>query len=504
MPAELNFAITVRHGIPEIDPEPKNEIVHKDLPAGGRPMLIAVTTRRLKCDNAACRRRTFTEPIDPPAGRHARTTAPLRRMLELLSLAVAGRAASRLAGMLGIPVCRDTLIRLIRALPDPVTEPVTVLGIDEWAKRKGHSHATLLVDMATRRPIDVLDGCGTATVTAWLRRHPGIEVICRDRAGAFAEAAGAGAPQATQVADRWHLWNNLCRAVEKVVRAHRADLREPLNPGEVVRPLPTGAPPAAAPSGEPGPITAARTRERHAAVHEPTRRGMTVAAIAQRLGLDRKTIRKYRDAATAEELVNGRRSRSRAFEHYVSYLHRRVVHDGEANAARLFAELQAHGFGGSRRTVRRYLEPLRAGLAARVPPPPPPPTVREVSTWITGHPERLAEEIKVTLKAILSRSARLARLSGHVTGFARMLTERTGAAGLKPWLAAVLADDIPQLHSFARGVERDRDAVLNGLTLPHSSGAVEGNVTRIKALKRARYGRAGFDLQRKVILCSPF
>ncbi|MFI7148437.1 ISL3 family transposase [Nonomuraea sp. NPDC050022] len=474
----------------------------QDLPVGGRQVLIDLTVRRLKCRNVACRIRTFAEPINGLAGRHARNTRLLRRMLERLALALAGRAASRLLNMLGVMVSRDTLIRLIRALPDPEFAQVTVLGVDDWAKRRGHSYATILIDMETGRAIDVLDDRQADTLATWLREHPGVHIICRDRAGAYAEGARTGAPEATQIADRWHLWNNLCQAVEITVRTNRADLRK-----SAPEPQPEPGPMSTAPTGQeptslPEPRTAVRTRERHAAVHELVEQGWTIAAISQHLGLNRTTVRKFRNATTAEELINGpRSSRPRSFEEFIPYLRQRVADDQVVNAAQLYAELRALGYRGSRRTVRRYVEPLRAGHTV-LPLPPPAPTVREVTRWITSHPDHLTADDKTKLDQILERSPRLAALSGHVTAFAQMMTDRTGNNDLKSWLAAVEADDIPQLHSFAKGIDRDLDAVINGLTLPHSSGAVEGNVTRVKAIKRSRYGRANFDLLRKIILCS--
>lgn len=184
------------------------------------------------------------------------------------------------------------------------------------------------------------------------------------------------------------------------------------------------------------------------------------------------------------------------------YLQQRIRQDGITNAAQLFTELRRQGYRGSRRTVRRYLEPLRA---ATVTPalPPAPLTVGQVTRWITSHPDHLTDEDKTTLNALLQRRPGLTALSEHVTAFAEMMTSRTGTSELKPWLAAVHADAIPALKSFARGIERDLDAVTNGLSLPYSSGPVEGNVTRVKALKRSHYGRAGLDLLRKIILCSP-
>lgn len=472
----------------------------QDLPAGGRQVLINLSVRRLRCRHRMCEVRTFAEPIAGLAGRHARNTAPLRRMLERLALALAARAGSRLLAVLGVTVSRDTLIRLVRALPDPQVGPVTVLGVDDWAKRRGHSYATILVDMRTHRPIDVLDDRQAVTFATWLREHPGAQVICRDRAGNYAEGARVGAPEATQVADRWHIWANLCKAVEATVRAHRADLKEPRaaipEPEAVVKTAPLQAEP------RPQARTAIRTRERHAAVHELIGQGWTINAISQHLNLDRKTVRKFRDAATAEQLIHGVRSgRSRSFGQFVPYLRRRVTEDKVLNAARLYAELRALGYRGSLRTVRRYVEPLRAALTTPQLPPPPP-TVREVTRWITSHPDHLTDDEKDHLATILDRSPGLATLDQHITTFAQMMTQRTGTRDLKSWLTSLEADELPHLRSFANGIERDLDAVTNGLSMPYSSGAVEGTVTKIKALKRSRYGRANLDLLRKITLCS--
>jgi transposase len=470
----------------------------QDLPAGGRQVLIALSVRRLVCGNPACKVRTFAESVSSLARRYARNTSPLRRLLELLALALAGRAGSRLADMLGVTVSRDTLIRLVRALPDPEIGQVTVLGVDDFSKRRGHSYATLLINMDTHQPIDVLEDRQADTFAAWLRDHPGVQIICRDRAGAYAEGVRDGAPEATEVADRWHLWKNLCDAAETTVRAYRADLREPEPEPERLSDIePTAMPEPPEPESR----LAARTRERHAAVHALLAEGKNHTQICKILGLTDKTVRKFRYAATAEQLINGPRGRTRSFEDFIPHLHQRAIDDGITNAAQLYAELRALGYRGSRRTVRRYIEPLRAALPTPQLPTPPL-TVREATRWITSHPEHLTPDEWDKLRQLKTRSSHLTALAGHVASFAQMMTERTGRANLKAWLAAVEADDLPHLHSFARGIRRDLDAVTNGLSLPYSSGAVEGNVCRVKAIKRSRYGRANLDLLRKIVLCS--
>ena len=364
-------------------------------------------------------------------------------------------------------------------------------------------YGTVLVDIATGDVVDLLPDREAATVQAWLTAHPGATVICRDRAGAYAEGSRAGAPEATQVADRWHLWHNLAGHAGKTVARHHACLRQPA-PGDAVPPgtaeqeaadheqEPAGpavpGEPADGPAGE-GRL-AARTRERHAAVHELLQAGESLHAISRVLSLSRPTVRRFARAATAGELLDGAGKDSK-LDPFKPYLHQRW-NEGLTDAAALHAELRERGFTGSVRTVRRYVAPFRQAATAPDPAPAVPKT-RQITSWLLTRPDHLQPEEQAQLNAIRASCPHTGTLARHVASFAEMMTGRTGDRDLEAWLTAVEADDgQPDLRSFAAGIRNDQQAVTSGLTLPCSSGKVEGTVN--KMLKRQMYGRAGFGL----------
>jgi transposase len=342
-----------------------------DEPIGGRRVIIYFCARRFRCVNRACLRQTFVEQAPRLAARYARRSVALRVALQQIALALGGRAGARLSQRLIKPASRMTLLRLVRALPEPSLATPRVLGVDEFAKRRGRTYATLLVDMEARRPIDVLEERSAETFAAWLVAHPRVEIICRDRAGAYADGATRGAPEATQVADRWHLLRNLGDAVERVLVRHRADLQD-TSAGEAVSgPATIPSTPSAAPIAS---RLVVRVHERHARVHDLLARGATITTIARSLHLDRKTVRRYARASTAAALVGARRGRPRGLlAPHTAYLDRRWS-DGCTDGARLYQELRDLGYRGSARTVRRYLTARRAGAPAYLGPAPVSPT----------------------------------------------------------------------------------------------------------------------------------
>lgn len=474
----------------------------QDVPAGGRQVLIALTVRRLVCRNPSCAVRTFAEPVEPLTHRFARRTAMLRQFLERTAPALAGRAASRLLQLAGVRVGRDTLIQMVRDLPDPEVGRVAVLGVDDFAKRRGQSYATVLVDMNTHRPIDVLDDREAATFADWPREHPGATVICRDRAGAYSNGAREGAPDAIQVADRYHLWANLGEYVERTVKAHHRCIQDHYAAlkQDALAALPDPqqlAEQTTADRAEARPRVV-RTRRLYEQVQQLKAKGLHVAAITRELRIAPATAGRYFHAQSSDELVAAMLAGwPSSLDPFKPHPHSRW-NTGCTNIKQLHREIAAQGFRGSYWTVYSYLKRFKGQAAP--PATAPPPKVRHVTSWIRRNPDNLTTGEQLQLKEIRAACPHLDILHGHVEEFAKILTRRQGEH-LDAWIATVRADDLPHLHTFATGLERDWDAVVNGLTLPYSSGAVEGAVTRIKAIKRSRYGRAKLDLLRKIIIC---
>jgi transposase len=480
-----------------------------DAAVGGASVVIELVVRRFKCPNPACRAVTFAEQIAGLTSPYARYTPLVREQLTSIALALAGRAGARLAGVLGLRVAKDTLLRLVRAAPEEPAGEIRVLGVDDFALRKGDSYATILVDLERRRPVDVLPGRDAEPLAAWLKDHPEVEIICRDRAGAYAEGARSGAPQAQQVADAWHLWHNLGEAVEKTVSAHHACVRTAFE----------NTVPAAPPTSDdiwqtPPPASAAgmldvcgrerrlvtRTRERYTAVQQLLDSGSTLEDICRTLQLDRSTVRRFARAGSIDELLVKATNRSTILDEYTPYLHQRW-NEGCHNSAQLHQEIAALGFAGSIQTVQRYLRPFKAATAApparRLAPRP-----RRIVRWIMTDPRNLTADDAADLKEIRASCPELDAATHHVRDFATMMRELQGDQ-LPAWMERVLADDLPALHSLINGLSRDIDAVTAGLSTPWSSGQVEGQVTRAKLLKRQGFGRANLDFLRKRVLLTP-
>jgi len=389
-----------------------------------------------------CPRITFAEQIDGLTTPHACYSPPLRTALIAVAVALAGRPGARLTATLGMQAGRDTLLALLRRLPEPDIGEISVIGVDDFAIRRGSSYGTIIVDMATGKAIDVLQGRTAEPFTAWLIDHPGAQVICRDRAGTYAAAARAAAPDAIQCADRWHLWKNLAEHVERVVARHRTCLTPAGIPACAAPVAACASTPTAPPPSQPNPpagpaqhaqdaedaagaaqsALAARIRQRYAAIQALQADGHGLRHIARELHLDRKTVRRFTQASNVDDILAKTLDRTSLLDAHLPYLTQRW-HQGSRDVTVLHTELRQRGYRGSIRTLYRHLQPLRtlqqpdpAHAAALAPAPP---KIRNVTNWLLRRPEDLDHHEQTTLAAIQTACPHLDRLAGHITAFAK-------------------------------------------------------------------------------------
>ena len=489
-----------------------------DLPWQGVPVVVRLVVRRFWCDNPACSRVIFAERIPALAAPYARKTRRLLIVLTQLGFALGGEGGRRLLDVLGMAASGDTLLRLVRrATVTPGSTP-SAIGIDDFALRRGQRYGTIIIDLATHRPVDVLPERSAEAVAAWLRAHPGVVTVARDRSGVYADGIRQGAPAATQVADRWHLLKNIGDHLERVVARHGAALRtaaQPVPAGESGAAEPTGDGVASGSGAAPEPqrppqhsLGEERRQARFDAIRELRQAGHSVSAIARQLGLTRITVRKYLRAEACPVRVRHSRLLGPASPH-VAYLRERWA-AGCDNAALLWQELRARGFTGSAGAVRRFLgawrtipghrgrHPRMAG--GRVPTPPrTPPSPRQVRWWLLQEPDRRSPDQQAYLARLLQDCPTLHAASALAREFGRLIRQRDAAA-LDPWLAQAERGGIAEFRSCAQRLRQDYAAVAAALREPESNGPTEGNVTRLKLLKRQMYGRAKPDLLRQRVL----
>jgi transposase len=473
-----------------------------DLPCAGHRVQLLLHVRKFRCDTASCPRKVFAERLGPFIEAWARKTTRFRKAIEAIGLATCGEGGARLAERLGMSTAPTTMLRCVMALPLPPVEPVSHLGIDDFALRRGRTYGTVLVDLTRHKPIDLLPDRKAETAKAWMQAHAEIELVSRDRGGDYATAASQGAPQAVQTADRFHLCKNLTEAVEKALVRCRAEIRKSQNAErksakETEQNTPLSAPVTS--DGKPYSAHQTERYDRYQQVIALREQGAKVKDIAKRVGLGRRTVQRWLKDGTYVETNYHHRHRSR-FDAYEAYVRKRWD-EGCHNIQQIWRELKAQGYPHSDRALRRHLEAVRgktpveleeAGVLDHF-------SAKKV-VWFFVRPfDDLKQKEREELLALCQASATAETIYQLVQEFFCLVRSRQGTQ-LDAWISKVEASGIQELQRFANGLERDKAAVLAGLTLIHSNGQVEGQVTRIKLIKRMMFGRAGFALLRQRVL----
>lgn len=503
-----------------------------DLPWAGVPVLLQLSVRRFVCTYSDCPRRTFSESLPEVVAPSARRSVRLTDEQRQLGLQIGGSVAARVAQRQGMPGSPSTILRLVRRTPVAERVTPTLLGVDEWSYRRRLDFKTILVDLSTRRPIELLPDASAATFTSWLEGHPGVGIIARDRAGSFAEGARQGAPDAIQVADRFHLMQNLRTAIEEILK-QMVDVRQVA--AQVLAEQSNQLQPCATPLVDANTPTISlpqpdlrRARDPYRIRVQEQRRAQRLARyeqvlalhqagalqqeIAERLHITRATVSRYLKATSFPERAPYPRLESK-LDPYHTYLSERWA-TGETNGRQLWQELQNQGFTGSLMSVMRW-----AARQQLLTPPDPssrrgrnqqtrqaqvdqaiaPLRTRRVAWWLLRRPDTVSTGHQEGLARMEQASPAFKNLYRLSVQFTEMLRKRQ-VEQLRPWLDAAQASDLKELKRLAEGMERDYAAVEAALRLPYSTGPVEGNINRLKLIKRSGYGRSGFDLLRLRVL----
>lgn len=461
-----------------------------DLPLHQQQVVLHLHVRKFYCDQPTCPRRIFAERLPQVTTPHGRFTTALRQVLAHLGREHGGAPGTRSAEQFGIQVTPRAILRFLHALPLPAIAPPRVIGLDDWAWKRRERYGAIIVDLERGQPIALLADRSQEAVQPWLKQHPTVEIVARDRSKEFAAAITAALPQARHVADRWHLAHNLTEHLDKVISARWKHLTKVMRPAET--------PPA------PVPVSPRHRRHRQAAGEARYQQalalvqaGLSTATIAQQVGVGERTIQRWLTQQYGP-YAGPRKQRRGPFDWTTAYLHERWD-AGERNGTVLWEELKAQGYTGSLRSLYRRLgrwrdAPRRRGSASApgaVPPRSPLEdlTPAQVIGWIIARPETLAPEAQARLEDLCQVDPVIAQardLAQRWLGFLRAHT----SDGLDAWLQEMRGSGLPAFVAFARSVEQDKVAILAGLTLPYSTSPVEGHIHRLKLIKRQAYGRA--------------
>lgn len=490
-----------------------------DIPWQGVVVHLEIHARKFFCDNLDCGRKIFTERLPGVALPYARRTLRRTSIYELMGVMSGGEGGARILRKLQMGTSPDTILRTVRRITSPAVETPRCLGVDDFAFRRGTRYGTILVDLEHRKVIDLLEDREAETLKKWLQAHPGVEIITRDWAGASAQGATEGAPEAIQICDRWQLIKNLGEALERVLnRCHQvlAEVVKPESPPPLAL-LPT---PGTDHSPSEGVPTKPNRRERDQTdrrqqrvirfenVVELSRQGIGIRQISRQTGLSRGTIRTYLAADVFPEIAR-RPLRPGILTPFLEFLEQRWA-AGCRNGVQLWKEVIERGFRGSYVTIQRFCAKRFAGLSrtqrqgsSLLPLAKPPPLSPRRARWLLMLDlHQLTEDDLILRHKLMESSPLLNQSAGLVQTFLTLLRTRD-LPGFHRWEPSVRGSHIHEFQSFLNGIERDRAAVEAAFRYEFSNGQTEGQVNRLKVIKRQGFGRAKFDLLRQRVLYEP-
>ncbi len=469
-----------------------------DLPVGETNLQIQIRVKRFRCLQDHCKRQTFSEPLSQLTQPFSRQTKRVSNLIWHLGQALGGQAGARLSSHLRIPTSRYRILRLLRKQFLPPAGIIRVLGVDDWAKKRGQSYGTILVDLERHCVVDLLPDREAQTLAEWLKTQPQIEIVTRDRSLEYANGIRQAAPQVIQVADRWHLLRNLTEVLERALREKWAGLKS----GEIRSPNSSSVKRLPFPRSGADANRQHFTREKRIQTYTRVQflkhKGLSQRRIARLLNLSRATVRRFYDASRYPD--RDQAIRPSILDPFIDYLKMRMQL-GKATAHQLWQELVERGYLGSKSQIVKWLSQYRQ-QASEIPKPANDsltlPSRDTCLRLLTAKPETLSTGDHYLLKTLLNFDV-LQTLHGLAQDFASMLRKRETQA-LDGWLNRCMTSGIKACHHFAQSLLQDYEAVRAAVSLFWSNGQTEGHVHRLKLLKRQMYGRANLDLLR-IRLC---
>ncbi len=492
-----------------------------DLPWANYKIILRLHVRKFFCINKACPRQIFTERLSTVTAPWARRTERLTSRLTAIALALGGAAGERLSKDLGYKASRNTLLGLIRKLPLPSSPDPQTLGVDDFAFCKRQKYGTILVDLDKSCPVALLPDRNADTLAQWLNQHPNIQVLSRDRSRTYKSAMDIGAPQAIQVADRFHILQNLKEVLEKVFQAHKDNLKtvdtnyrfESVNnsSSEEIVPVP---PPVSETKVE---QRKQQHRTKRLAIYNQIwklhKKCWPTSKIAQKVGVSTRTVQRYLHMPNfPERQTRSDRGKSCLLNPYKEYV-LQLWNSGEHKPKRIFRKLEKKGYHGSYMTVNRYIHRLcqAQGWELSKPPktlklpqvadPQKPPLTPRRAAWLVLIPlEKRDSDSEKLVEQLMVQHPDLYAAINLAQDFTQIVRQRHHEI-FDIWLQQALHSNLAPFQNFVIGIKEDYDAVKAAVTLPVSNSPVEGHINRLKMLKRQMYGRAKIDLlERRCLL----
>ena len=474
----------------------------QDLPWQGVSVQLWVTAHRYRCRNSACPRKIFCERLPKVARAHARQTGRTSEIVHLVGYIAGGLPGQRLLARLAISTSDDTVRRRLKQEADwRVPTEIRHLGVDDWAWRKGQEYGTILVNLDLHRVADLLPDRSTESLSEWLQQRRGITTIARDRCGLYAEGAALGAPNAQQVADRFHLILNLSTAVERVLEERRRYLTLPPAKPTPVAQSDNLTPPTNEQPLSP-PLTLQQLRrerrlQRYQQVIDLYAKGYSKKAISRELGIETKTIRRWLRAGEFPERKAPHRRPPKVHE-FAEYLQQRWT-EGCHNATKLYEEIREKGYRGKRSMVARYVSGWRKTGNPTSPEAPQRIAPKHAAILVTRPADRMSTEQQQLFDRITNECPEVVPLRRISLAFREALTSQEGEK-MQQWIDRTKRCEFGSLVRFAYGLQKDISAVTAAVETAWSTGQVEGQINRLKMIKRQMYGRAGFELLRARVL----